>query len=101
MKPTEYCSRTFITFTEEPTFHEVFKYSKVKAPIKQYCPVTRLPAKYFDPITKTPYANAQAFRLIREAYQQQIESGSEKKERRRTSSAAALSHIPALQHGLT
>lgn len=30
-------------------------------------------AKYFDPITKLPYRNLQAFKIIREAYFQQLE----------------------------
>ena len=38
------------------------------------CPVTRLPAKYFDPVTELPYANLQAFKIIREAYYQQLEA---------------------------
>lgn len=31
-------------------------------------------AKYFDPITSLPYSNLQAFRILREAYYQQIEA---------------------------
>ncbi|CAC5410908.1 VPS72 [Mytilus coruscus] len=53
------------------TFKEYFPQKKPKLSQKQYCPVTKLPAKYFDPITQTPYATAEAFRLIREAYAQQ------------------------------
>ncbi|KAK3585002.1 hypothetical protein CHS0354_024915 [Potamilus streckersoni] len=68
------CSRTFIIFTDERTFKDYFPKKKIKPPNKQYCPVTRLPAKYFDPVTNTPYATIQAFRLIREAYAQQIQS---------------------------
>ncbi|XP_059144399.1 vacuolar protein sorting-associated protein 72 homolog [Physella acuta] len=70
----EKCERTFITFTDESTFKEIFSTAKVKPPGKSICPVTKLPAKYFDPITQTPYANAQAFRLIRDAYVKQLES---------------------------
>jgi hypothetical protein len=36
--------------------------------------VTRLPAKYFDPVTRLPYANLQAFRVLREAYYTQLEA---------------------------
>lgn len=68
---SEKCSRTFITFTDDRTFKEYFPQKKPKLSQKQYCPVTKLPAKYFDPITQTPYATAGAFRLIREAYAQQ------------------------------
>ena len=34
------------------------------------CPITQLPAKYFDPVTKTPYATLEAFKKIREKHQQ-------------------------------
>lgn len=34
----------------------------------------RLKAKYFDPVTSLPFSNLQAFRIIREAYYQQIEA---------------------------
>jgi hypothetical protein len=40
---------------------------------QKICPITRLPAKYFDPVTKLPYANLQAFRILREAYYSQLE----------------------------
>ena len=33
----------------------------------------RLPARYFDPITRLPYANLQAIKVLREAYYQQLE----------------------------
>ncbi|KAH9512375.1 Vacuolar protein sorting-associated protein 72 [Bulinus truncatus] len=70
----EKCERTFITFTDVSTFKEIFPQVKMKPPTKVLCPVTKLPAKYFDSITQTPYANSQAFRLIREAYARQLES---------------------------
>lgn len=37
------------------------------------CP-NRLPAKYLDSMTQLPYKNVQTFRLLREAYYQQLES---------------------------
>lgn len=33
-----------------------------------------LPAKYIDPLTCIPYHNSHCFRMIREAYYQQLES---------------------------
>lgn len=39
----------------------------------QTCPVTGLPAKYLDPLTGTPYANKEAFRVIREKFLQKDE----------------------------
>lgn len=37
----------------------------------------RLPAKYLDPMTQLPYKNLQTFRLLREAYYQQLEARSD------------------------
>jgi len=82
MANAEQCSRTFITFTDEKFFKEYFPKRKNKAPVKQFCPVTRQPAKYFDPITQTPYANAQAFKIIRDAYAQHLESGGNHRQKR-------------------
>ena len=73
MKSSEKCSRTFITFTDERTFKETFHHKKIKPPVRQYCPITRQPAKFFDPVTQTPYANGYAFKFIRDAYKQQVE----------------------------
>lgn len=33
-----------------------------------------MPAKYLDPMTQLPYKNVQTFRLLREAYYQQLEA---------------------------
>lgn len=33
----------------------------------------RLPARYFDPVTRLPYNSVQAYRILREAYYQQLE----------------------------
>lgn len=35
--------------------------------------IDRLAAKYLDPMTQLPYKNVQTFRLLREAYYQQLE----------------------------
>ena len=82
LKATEKCSRTFITFTDEKVFKDNFPYQRKRAPIKQYCPVTRLPAKYFDPITQTPFANAHAFKVLRDAYEKQLEAETAKTSKR-------------------
>lgn len=34
----------------------------------------RLPARYYDPVTQLPFASLQAFRILREAYYQQLEA---------------------------
>ena len=70
--------RTFVTFSDYDTFRNSFPGQKRKDPIRQpiqqkVCPITRLPAKYFDPVTRLPYANLQAFRILREAYYTQLE----------------------------
>jgi len=67
------CSRNFITFTDENTMKEVFSYDKPKPATRSTCIVTRLPARYLDPLTKQPSANLTAFRIIREAYYTQLE----------------------------
>lgn len=77
----EHCERTFITFTDERILKDYFPEKRTKPPVKQFCPVTRLPAKYFDPITQTPYATLQAFKIIREAYVQQLQNETPKKSR--------------------
>ncbi|XP_012225609.1 vacuolar protein sorting-associated protein 72 homolog [Linepithema humile] len=67
--------RTFITFENEQSFLDVFKKStQQRPPLKPLCAITRLPAKYLDPMTQLPYKNVQTFRLLREAYYQQLEA---------------------------
>lgn len=67
------CSRNFITFTDENTMKDFFNYEKPKPVTRSTCIVTRLPARYFDPLTKQPSANLTAYRIIREAYYTQLE----------------------------
>ncbi|XP_076758005.1 vacuolar protein sorting-associated protein YL-1 [Xylocopa sonorina] len=71
-----YYERTFITFENEQLFSEAFKKpsSTQRQPMKPLCAITRLPAKYLDPMTQLPYKNVQTFRLLREAYYQQLEA---------------------------
>ncbi|XP_031572318.1 vacuolar protein sorting-associated protein 72 homolog [Actinia tenebrosa] len=73
------CSRNFLIFTDAKSFPDAyFPTKKVKYPQRKYCPVTGLPAQYRDPLTGLPYANAQAFRYIRESYVMQMEENKEK-----------------------
>ena len=51
--------RTFISFTDTETLKKNFPKSNSRIPSPKICPVTRLPAKYFDPVTELPYANLQ------------------------------------------
>ncbi|KAH7952513.1 vacuolar protein sorting-associated protein 72 homolog isoform X2 [Rhipicephalus sanguineus] len=70
---TARCSRNFITFPDEATMKEHFPGGRPKPANRSVCPITRLPARYFDPVTLIPYANLQAFRVLREAYYAQLE----------------------------
>lgn len=71
-----YYERTFITFENEQLFSQAFKKPSAtpRPPMKSLCAITRLPAKYLDPMTHLPYKNVQTFRLLREAYYQQLEA---------------------------
>uniref|UniRef100_A0A336LQD5 Vacuolar protein sorting-associated protein 72 homolog n=1 Tax=Culicoides sonorensis TaxID=179676 RepID=A0A336LQD5_CULSO len=74
---TNKCERTFISFENDidnKVFDSIFKpMNSKKEHRSKLCPITKLPAKYFDPITKVPYHNLTAFKIIREAYYQQME----------------------------
>ncbi|KOX73326.1 Vacuolar protein sorting-associated protein 72 like protein [Melipona quadrifasciata] len=83
-----YYERTFITFENEQLFSKAFKKpSTQRPPTEPLCAITRdkfkhekifrLPAKYLDPMTHLPYKNVQTFRLLREAYYQQLEARTE------------------------
>lgn len=88
------CERTFITFSNSSLLEANFSRKKVTAHQKNFCPITRsvflaapsikkcsssiiflfrLRAKYFDPVTQLPFSTVQAFRILREAYCQQLE----------------------------
>ncbi|RXN39396.1 vacuolar sorting-associated 72-like protein [Labeo rohita] len=67
------CSRTYITFSDDESFQRFFPQSPPpRIPVQEICPVTHKPALYRDPITDIPYANVQAFRIIREAYKKYV-----------------------------
>merc|ERR1719259_637072 len=70
--------RTFVTFSDFETFRDNFPAQsqtgdRTGSRGNRICPITRVPAKYFDPVTQMPYANPQAFRILREAYYSQLE----------------------------
>ncbi|KAG8322332.1 Vacuolar protein sorting-associated protein 72 [Homalodisca vitripennis] len=67
--------RTFITFSDADTMVSAFPSNDPpKPPSKNFCPITRVPAKYLDPVTHLPYCNIATFRVLREAYYQQLEA---------------------------
>ena len=70
--------RTFLTFSDFDTFRSSFPRTKARNSQQKICPITRLPAKYFDPVTRLPYANLQAFKILREAYYSQLEAKGDK-----------------------
>ncbi|XP_037944676.1 vacuolar protein sorting-associated protein 72 homolog [Teleopsis dalmanni] len=68
--------RTFITFEndlDENVFNGIFKPNSAKKSINNICPITKLPAKYYDPIVKTPYYSIQVFKMLRESYYMLLE----------------------------
>lgn len=75
----ERVERTFITFEndiDESYFKSLFTrpIKKVRRTELLQCALTKLPAKYIDPVTKLPYRNIQALKIIREAYYQLLEA---------------------------
>lgn len=69
------CSRTYITFSDDEAFKVAFSHrgqSSPQLPVQEICPVTHKIALYRDPVTDIPYANARAFRIIREAYRKYV-----------------------------
>lgn len=71
-----WCERTFITFDndiDDSLFSTYFPKPLKRERRSQICAITRLPARYYDPVTQLPYRNLQAFKILREAYYQQLE----------------------------
>lgn len=77
------CERTFISFENDinnKAFEAIFPSSKKKSPRSKICPVTKLEAKYFDPVTQLPYHNSMAFKILRESYYQMLEERGDQSE---------------------
>ncbi|XP_013142226.1 PREDICTED: vacuolar protein sorting-associated protein 72 homolog [Papilio polytes] len=73
----KFYERTLISFENDirnKAFKSCFPTSKPKKRRELLCAVTKKPARYIDPITKLPYRSVDAFRIIREAYYQQLEA---------------------------
>lgn len=69
------CSRTYVTFSDDEAFKVAFSRKgqpNPQLPVQEICPVTHKVALYRDPVTDIPYANARAFRIIREAYRKYV-----------------------------
>jgi len=52
---------------------QVFQQQSKSNSTTSICPITGMVAKYRDPLTGTPYANKDAFKIIREKYFQRDE----------------------------
>ena len=65
-------SRNFVVFSHDSTFSETFYHKRKRPPSKAFCPVTHKPARYIDPLTKIPYYDMTAFKIIRQMYQDTI-----------------------------
>ena len=58
------------------------KRTQNRIPERKYCPITGMLAKYFDPVTQTPYANLRAFKIIRETMNKQLEKQKKNEEKK-------------------
>ncbi|KAG6463343.1 vacuolar protein sorting-associated protein 72 homolog [Manduca sexta] len=73
----KYYERTLLSFEndiKDEAFNSCFPKSQPKRKRQMLCAVTKRPARYIDPVTKLPYRSVDAFRIIREAYYQQLEA---------------------------
>ena len=82
-------ARTFLSFSNQETLENSFPRQGFRVPPSKVCPVTRLPAKYTDPVTELPYANLQAFKIIREMAWSTTPPASSSPPRRRLDAAAS------------
>ncbi|XP_053605224.1 vacuolar protein sorting-associated protein 72 homolog [Plodia interpunctella] len=76
-KNVKYHERTLLSFVNDindKAYDTCFPKSRPKRRRELLCAVTKRPARYIDPITKLPYRSVDAFRIIREAYYQQLEA---------------------------
>ncbi|CAH0399242.1 unnamed protein product [Chilo suppressalis] len=74
---TSYFERTLLSFEndiKDEAFNACFPQKQPRRRRELLCAVTKRPARYIDPITKLPYRSVDAFRIIREAYYQQLEA---------------------------
>ncbi len=78
---TKKCSRNFLVFTDVNNFPRAyFPTEKNLEPEKPVCVVTGLPAKYKDPLTGLPYANIDAFKVIRAEHKTRLIAKEQKRQ---------------------
>ncbi|CAF0846320.1 unnamed protein product [Didymodactylos carnosus] len=92
-------SRQLLSFTHLNTYNESFPRLQKASQFhdnndrpphvrrRRLCPVTNLPAQYFDPLTQMPYANLEAFKTLRKIYHE------EKRKQTLTTSSTMLMDI--------
>jgi len=69
----ERCSRQFISFTHIQTYNETFsKLNSSNRHHRRLCPITGMPAQYFDSLTQMPYATLEAFKILRRIYTEEM-----------------------------
>ncbi len=69
----ERCSRTFVSFTHLSTYDETFsQLNTSNCHHRRLCPITGMPAQYFDPLTQMPYATLEAFKILRRIYVEEL-----------------------------
>ncbi len=67
---------TAVTFSNVEFYSRIFSIFNRKPELRKkshLCVITALPAKYLDPLTKQYYANAEAFKVLRERHFQKEE----------------------------
>jgi vacuolar protein sorting-associated protein 72 len=70
---SERFSRTFVSFTHIQTYNETFsKLNSSNRHHRRLCPITGMPAQYFDPLTQQPYATLEAFKILRRIYTEEM-----------------------------
>ncbi|XVF23143.1 hypothetical protein REPUB_Repub13aG0012400 [Reevesia pubescens] len=65
---------SYLEFSKGLSFHSDLSTISLPYPEKAMCAVTGLPAKYRDPKTGLPYATKEAFKIIRERFQDEHKS---------------------------
>lgn len=71
---TDRYARTFVSFTHLSTYNETFTELNDKSNChrRRLCPITGMPAQYFDPLTQMPYATLDAFKILRRIYAEEL-----------------------------
>jgi hypothetical protein len=88
--PDRQRQRDFLVFSDFDSFREAFPLGEPRQPRQKICPITKKPAKYFDPVTRYPYANLHAFKILREKYYTELEARGDKDDPEVSSSQQGL-----------